>query len=90
MEYPEAWQVRRVYQGGQIRWHSQHVFVSHALEGEAVGLEPIDERHWRVWFRFYNLGVLDVKQTRIWRPQQWDKRQLKEQTSQAKHAEGRP
>lgn len=73
--YPETWQVRRVSPGGQMRWHSQSVFVAHALQGEPVGLEPIDERHWRVWFSFYPLGVLDPTHARIWRPAQWEKRQ---------------
>jgi transposase InsO family protein len=77
VEYPETWQVRRVAPGGQIRWHSQHVFVGHALEAEVVGLEPIEERHWRVWFSFYEIGVLDVQQSRIWRPEQWNQRQRK-------------
>lgn len=77
MEYPRDWPVRRVSPGGQMRWHSQYVFVAHALEGETVGLEPLDERHWRAWFRFYQLGVLGPDQTRIWSPQQWEKRQRK-------------
>lgn len=68
VEYPGEWQVRRVSAGGQMRWRSQHVFVAHALEGEAVGLEPIDDRHWRVWFSFYHVGVLDVEKLWIRRP----------------------
>ena len=81
VEYPENWEVRRVSPGGQMRWHKKHVFVSHALEAEWVGLEPIDERHGRAWFSFYELGVLEAEQARIWRPEQWDKRQRKSQSS---------
>jgi putative transposase len=69
VEYPADWQVRRVSPGGQIRWSGQRVFVAHALEGEAVGLEQTEDRHWRVWFSFYELGVLDPEKLVIRRPQ---------------------
>lgn len=71
VEYPEGWQVRRVSPGGQMRWNSESVFVAHALGGEAVGLEPMEQDHWRVWFSFYPLGVLDRDQGRILRPDRW-------------------
>ena len=69
MEYPDDWQVRRVADGGQIRWAGDRVFVAHALKGEPVGLEPIDDRRWRVWFSFYEIGVLDGPKLRIRRPE---------------------
>lgn len=59
VEYPADWQVRSVAGGGQIWWHRERVFVAHALAGEPVGLQPIDDRYWRVWFSFYELGILD-------------------------------
>lgn len=58
-EYPERWEVRRVGPSGEMRWQGQYVFVSHALSGESVGLEQIGEQHWKVWFRFYRIGILD-------------------------------
>ena len=79
VEYPAAWPVRQVYQGGQMSWHRESVFVSHALEGEPVGLEPVGERLWRAWFSFYELGILDGAALRIWRPDQWVKRQRRKQ-----------
>jgi len=82
VEYPDGWQVRRVGPGGQMRWHSESVFVAHALAGEAVGLEPIEEDHWRVWFSFYPLGILDRDQDRILRPDRWQTLQRKKQSTQ--------
>lgn len=73
-EYPGDWESRRVAEGGRFRWWSERVFASHALEGETVGLEPLEDGCWRVWFSFYELGVLD-RQCKIWRPDQWAKRQ---------------
>ncbi len=69
VEYPADWHVRQVSPGGQMRWSGQSVFVAHALEGEAVGLEQTDERHWRVWFSFYEIGVLDAEKLVIRRPE---------------------
>jgi transposase InsO family protein len=68
-EYPEGWQVRCVSPGGQMRWSGQYVFVAHALEGERVGLEQIEESLWRVRFRSYEVGILDSKKLRIRRPE---------------------
>lgn len=73
--YDGDWEVRRVAQGGQIRWQGHRVFVSHALEGEAVGLKPIGEDAWEVYFSFYPLGIAEGKRTRLWSPEQWRSRQ---------------
>ena len=75
IEYSSDWQIRRVSAGGQMKWNNQVVFVSHALQGEPVGLEPVDQDCWRVWFGFYQIGVLDPAKGRIWRPEQWEQRQ---------------
>lgn len=77
-EYPKEWECRRVSSGGQFRWWVDRVFAGHALEGELVGLEPLEDGNWRVWFSFYELGVLD-RQGKIWRPDRWAKRRRKEE-----------
>ena len=69
VEYPDDWEVRVVSYGGQVRWAGERVFVSHALDGERVGLEQIEEERWRVWFSFYEIGVLDTAKLVIRRPQ---------------------
>jgi transposase InsO family protein len=69
-EYPRDWQQRQVYQGGQFKWLGSEVFAGHALAGEPIGLEPIGEDCWRVWFRSYEVGVLD-RHAKLWRPDRW-------------------
>lgn len=59
VEYPAGWEVRRIQGAGQMRWKGDSVFVAHALENEAVGLEQIDDDRWRVWFSFYEIGTFD-------------------------------
>jgi putative transposase len=80
IEYPSEWQIRQVSQGGQMRWQREHVFVAHALEGQPVGLQPIDDNYWKVFFSFYEIGVLDSKHSKIWNPKQWQKRQQRGNT----------
>lgn len=50
LEYPTHWEVRRVSSNGCIRWRAANIFLSHALAGEAVGLEAIDDGIWLVRF----------------------------------------
>jgi putative transposase len=64
-EYHDEWEVRRVRECGRIRWWSENVFVGRALAGEPVGLEPIDDGRWRVWFFDYPLGIFDERKGRI-------------------------
>jgi transposase InsO family protein len=69
MEYPSPWEVRRV-DSGRFRWHSENVWVSHVLHGELVGLEPIDDRHWRLWFGPLSLGVVDGYRKKLLTPRE--------------------
>lgn len=74
LEYPRDWQTRHVCAGGKFRCGGrQLVFLSHALVGECIGLEPIDDRHWRLWFGAYELGVLDKARPSIYSPAQWQR-----------------
>jgi len=76
VEYSSDWQVRRVAAGGQMRWGGDYVFVAHALKGEPVGLEQIDDGHWRVWFSFYEVGILDGSKRVIRRPEKENSKML--------------
>ena len=50
---------------GQIRRRRHNVFVGQGLDGEWIGLEEIGDGVWRVWFSFYDLGVLDEPPLRL-------------------------
>jgi transposase InsO family protein len=78
IEYPADWITRRVSRSGQMKWLANDVFVAHALHGERVGLEQIDERRWRVWFSFYEIGMLDAVKLSIRRPERSRKEPLGE------------
>jgi transposase InsO family protein len=59
LEYPGHFEVRRVRTSGEIKWQGKFLYLSQALIGEPVGLEPISERHWRMVFGPVPLGLLD-------------------------------
>lgn len=64
-KYADDWEVRRVRECGRMRWWSESIFVGKALVGESVGLEPIGDGLWRVWFFAYPLGIMDERKGNI-------------------------
>jgi putative transposase len=66
--YDKAWEVRKVQDGGRLRWSSYRLFVSHALAGKYVGFEPVGEDLWRLWFYRHWLGIWETRERRLWRP----------------------
>jgi putative transposase len=59
VSYPAGWVVRKVDCSGDFYWKHQHVFLSEVMSGELVGLEPVDNRYWRLHFGPVWLGAFD-------------------------------
>jgi len=64
-EYDTAMKVRRVYKHGQFFWEHHDVFLSKVLYGERIGLLPIDDRYYRVYFATTPIARLDTHRLRI-------------------------
>ncbi len=64
-EYDSALLVRRVDCTGHISWKHVSVFLSDVLTGERVGLLPVDERHYEVYFGSTPLARFDSHQLRM-------------------------
>jgi putative transposase len=64
-EYGSALAVRKVRQRGVFTWQHENVFLREVLEGERVGLLPIDERYYRVYFAAFPLARFDSYRLRI-------------------------
>jgi transposase InsO family protein len=64
-EYGSALATRKVGLRGEISWKHQEVFLTEALIGERVGLEPIDERYWRVYFAAFPIALFDSRELRM-------------------------
>jgi len=58
-EYDSGFEVRQVYPHGQFFWKGHDVFLTKALAGERIGLEPMDERYWCVYFAAFPIACFD-------------------------------
>jgi len=58
-EYGSALHVRRVRASGDFSWAGNDIFLSEVLEGEPIGLLPLDERYYRVYFAEFPLARFD-------------------------------
>ena len=56
-EYGSAMLVRRVQPQGWFSFKHDYVFVSETLAGEAVGLEAIDERYYRIYLARFPIAT---------------------------------
>jgi transposase InsO family protein len=65
VEYGSAMRVRRVQKHGEFNWNHQHVFLSEVLYGERVGLLPIDDRYYRVYFMTVPLARFDSRGMKV-------------------------
>ena len=64
-EYPSGMVVRKVQFHGDIYMDGQSIFLTELLYGEYVGLEPISDRHWKVYYGPVPLAVIDRTINRV-------------------------
>jgi transposase InsO family protein len=76
VSYPSDWLCRMVRHNGEVKFQGRRFFLSEALTGEPVGLEPIDDRYWRVYFGPIALGIFDQAVLRMLRPHELKRRGL--------------
>jgi transposase InsO family protein len=60
-EYPERMLVRKVQQHGRMEWKKHEVFVSEVLWGERIGLLPVDEHLYTVYFCQFPIARFDSR-----------------------------
>ena len=65
IEYPSSFLRRQVGKRGEIYWRGARIFVSEVLQGEALGLEAIEDAVYRVWFSTLELGTFDERRSRL-------------------------
>lgn len=65
MEYRSEWAVRKVHASGSLDWAGKEYYVGKVLAGERVGLEPVAEQVYRVWFGPLELGLLRMRRGKI-------------------------
>jgi transposase InsO family protein len=65
VEYPGAMLARTVKSHGHFRWKKHDVFLSEVLWGEPVGLLPVDDGVYTVYFAHVPLGLFDERTRRV-------------------------
>ena len=63
-EYDTAMQVRKVCLRGQFMWKHQDVFLTETLIGERIGLLPIEDDRFVVYFAQFPIAIFDKHQLR--------------------------
>jgi len=76
VEYPDQMLERAVKAHGHFRWKKHDVFLSEVLWGERVGLLPVDDGLYRVYFAHMPLAMFDERYRKTYplpRPKQGQK-----------------
>jgi hypothetical protein len=63
--YAKDWETRQVRTSGQMKWKGKSIYVTTALAGERIGLEPIEDGIWMTYFATHPLGLFDERKGRI-------------------------
>ena len=63
--YPDEWQKRMVREGGRIKWKGREINLTVALWGQQIGLKPVGDGRWAVYFESLELGVFDERKGRL-------------------------
>ncbi|HEY1210005.1 MAG TPA: IS481 family transposase [Terracidiphilus sp.] len=66
VEYPDAMLVRTIKSHGHFRWKKHDIFLSEVLWGERVGLLPVDDDCFEVYFAHVPLALFDPKRRKTY------------------------
>ncbi len=64
-EYGSALQVRKVRPCGNFTWGGEDVFLSEVLQGERIGLLPIEDGHFIIYFAEVPIARFDSRRLRV-------------------------
>jgi transposase InsO family protein len=64
-EYGSGLQVRRVQRHGEFNWKHQHVFLSEVLWNERIGLLPVEEHGYIIFFARFPLAYFDSPSLKV-------------------------
>ncbi len=64
-EYDQGVEVRRVQPQGYFSWKHRYFFLSATLAGEVIGLRPVDERFYDIYFAAFRIGRLDSYKQKV-------------------------
>jgi transposase InsO family protein len=65
VNYPDTMLVRTIKSHGHFRWKKQDVFLSEVLWGEPIGLLPVDDHRFTVYFTHLPLAQFDARTCKL-------------------------
>jgi putative transposase len=65
IKYPQHFEVRRVSRNNCMRWKNNYISIGSVLNDEYLGLEPIADGIWAVWFSWKRIGFFDESKMKI-------------------------
>lgn len=71
IEYETGFTVRQVRHNGEIKWKGHHLYVSEVLAKEPLGLKPLDDECWELYYSFQRLGVWNQRTHTITQSEGW-------------------
>jgi len=64
LEYPAHFRIHRVSRNGVISVDGVQFYISNCVNDEYVGLEPVGDGCWKVYFGAVELGLVDVRRAK--------------------------
>jgi transposase InsO family protein len=64
-EYSDEWETRSVRGAGQMKWGGKDIRITSALSGERIGLKPVGDGRWEIYFCNHLLGYFDERKARV-------------------------
>jgi putative transposase len=64
-DYPANWAIRKVKNGGRIKWNGHELHVATPLTSHYVGLKPVDNGRWLLYFMQTPIALFDEKDVRM-------------------------
>ena len=62
--YPIAFDVRRVFKSGAVKFDGKEVYVGAGFATQSIGIERVDAKFVRLWFYERDLGLVDMDEAR--------------------------
>lgn len=63
--YSDDWAVRKIKNSGRMKWRGKAIQVSGPLTGEYVGLKPVEDGVWEMYFLDQPIGIFDERKLRM-------------------------
>lgn len=68
IQYPSRFQVRLADERGGIRFKMARCYLAASLAHQSIGLEPVGDGLWCLWFHKVLLGVVDERNMKVRNP----------------------